>query len=54
MQQSVPRANSLMWINERPNFVFVRGEGSWLTDDHGKRSLDFVQGSRDLVTGLGR
>jgi acetylornithine/N-succinyldiaminopimelate aminotransferase len=44
MQQSVPRANSLMWINERPNFVFVRGEGSWLTDDHGKRSLDFVQG----------
>jgi len=33
-----------MWINERPNFVFVRGEGSWLTDDHGKRSLDFVQG----------
>ena len=44
MQQSVPRAKSLMWINERPDFVFVRGDGSWLTDERGKRYLDFVQG----------
>ena len=44
MQQSVSRAKSLMWINERPDFVFVRGDGSWLTDERGKRYLDFVQG----------
>jgi len=44
MQQSVPRAKSLMWINERPDFVFVRGDGSWLIDERGKRYLDFVQG----------
>jgi len=35
---------SLMEITERPEIVFVKGEGSWLTDHHGKRYLDFVQG----------
>jgi acetylornithine/N-succinyldiaminopimelate aminotransferase len=33
-----------MDITTRPSTVFVRGEGSWLWDDSGKRYLDFVQG----------
>ena len=36
--------NALMNITARPPTVFVRGEGSWLWDDSGKRYLDFVQG----------
>ena len=35
---------SLMEITERPEIVFVKGQGSWLTDHRGKRYLDFVQG----------
>ena len=35
---------SLMEITQRPELVFVRGEGSWLEDHAGKRYLDFVQG----------
>ena len=35
---------SLMDITERPEIVFVKGEGSWLTDHTGKRYLDCVQG----------
>jgi acetylornithine/N-succinyldiaminopimelate aminotransferase len=35
---------SLMDITPRPPTVFVRGEGSWLWDDRGRRYLDFVQG----------
>jgi acetylornithine/N-succinyldiaminopimelate aminotransferase len=35
---------SLMDITERPEIVFVKGEGSWLTDHRGTRYLDFVQG----------
>src|SRR5215510_9505256 len=35
---------SLMDITERPEIVFVKGAGSWLTDHRGKRYLDFVQG----------
>jgi acetylornithine/N-succinyldiaminopimelate aminotransferase len=34
----------LMDITTRPPVVFVRGEGSFLWDDSGKRYLDFVQG----------
>ena len=34
----------LMDITARPPVVFVRGEGSCLWDDGGKRYLDFVQG----------
>jgi acetylornithine/N-succinyldiaminopimelate aminotransferase len=33
-----------MFITDRPNVVFVRGEGSWLYDDTGRRYLDFIQG----------
>src|SRR3954447_23793012 len=36
--------DSLMDITARPPTVFVRGEGSFLWDDTGKRYLDFVQG----------
>jgi acetylornithine/N-succinyldiaminopimelate aminotransferase len=36
--------DALMDITARPPAVFVRGEGSWLWDDSGKRYLDFVQG----------
>jgi acetylornithine/N-succinyldiaminopimelate aminotransferase len=35
---------ALMNITARPQTVFVRGEGSFLWDDSGKRYLDFVQG----------
>lgn len=36
--------DALMEITSRPPTVFVRGEGSFLWDDTGKRYLDFVQG----------
>ncbi len=36
--------DALMEITARPPTVFVRGEGSWLWDDSGKRYLDFIQG----------
>jgi acetylornithine/N-succinyldiaminopimelate aminotransferase len=36
--------DALMEITARPPTVFVRGEGSFLWDDSGKRYLDFVQG----------
>jgi acetylornithine/N-succinyldiaminopimelate aminotransferase len=36
--------SSLMAITTRPDLVFVRGEGSWLIDQSGKRYLDFIQG----------
>jgi acetylornithine/N-succinyldiaminopimelate aminotransferase len=35
---------ALMDITARPPTVFVRGEGSFLWDDSGKRYLDFIQG----------
>ena len=36
--------DALMEITARPQVVFVRGEGSFLCDDSGRRYLDFVQG----------
>ncbi|HMI16688.1 MAG TPA: aminotransferase class III-fold pyridoxal phosphate-dependent enzyme, partial [Bradyrhizobium sp.] len=36
--------DALMNITARPPTVFVRGEGSYLWDDGGKRYLDFIQG----------
>lgn len=36
--------DALMNITARPPIVFVRGEGSFLWDDTGKRYLDFIQG----------
>lgn len=35
---------AVMDIASRPPVVFVRGEGSWLTDSQGRRYLDFIQG----------
>src|SRR5947207_5607391 len=36
--------DALMEITARPPAIFVRGEGSFLWDDTGKRYLDFIQG----------
>jgi acetylornithine/N-succinyldiaminopimelate aminotransferase len=36
--------DSLMFITNRPDVTFVRGEGSYLYDEHGRRYLDFIQG----------
>jgi acetylornithine/N-succinyldiaminopimelate aminotransferase len=36
--------DALMEITSRPPAVFVRGQGSYLWDEHGKRYLDFIQG----------
>jgi acetylornithine/N-succinyldiaminopimelate aminotransferase len=44
MTMAIHPFDALMDITARPNVVFVRGEGSWLWDDAGKRYLDFIQG----------
>jgi acetylornithine/N-succinyldiaminopimelate aminotransferase len=44
MEFSQYNVNSLMEITSRPDLVFVRGQGSWLEDNTGKRYLDFMQG----------
>ena len=36
--------DAIMPVAPRPEVIFVCGEGSWLTDDQGRRYLDFVQG----------
>ena len=36
--------HSVMFITQRPDLVMVEGAGSWLTDNNGKRYLDFLQG----------
>lgn len=36
--------DTLMTITQRPEAVFVRGEGAYLYDDTGKRYLDWMQG----------
>jgi acetylornithine/N-succinyldiaminopimelate aminotransferase len=38
------KTDSLMFIANRPDVVFVRGEGSYLFDAEGRRYLDFIQG----------
>lgn len=44
MEFSRPAFDALMEVAARPDLVFVRGKGSWLVDQRGKRYLDFVQG----------
>ncbi|OWT63700.1 acetylornithine transaminase [Candidimonas nitroreducens] len=44
MKFSQTDANALMEITSRPELMFVRGSGSWLEDNNGKRYLDFIQG----------
>jgi len=36
--------HSVMFITQRPEIIMVEGNGSWLTDNNGKRYLDFLQG----------
>ena len=36
--------HSVMFITPRPEVVMMEGKGSWLTDNNGKRYLDFLQG----------
>jgi len=36
--------DSLLYITNRPPLVFTEGQGMWLTDHHGKRYLDWLQG----------
>ena len=44
MSNAARSFDALMDITARPKTVFVRGEGSFLWDDAGKRYLDFIQG----------
>ncbi|MBS1191268.1 MAG: aminotransferase class-III [Rhodocyclaceae bacterium] len=45
MQTSpAPSTASLMPVAQRPDVVFVRGEGAYLFDSRGRRYLDWVQG----------
>jgi acetylornithine/N-succinyldiaminopimelate aminotransferase len=44
MSNAAHSFDALMDITARPKTVFVRGEGSLLWDDTGKRYLDFIQG----------
>src|ERR1700743_909989 len=44
MTYATHRFDALMNIPPRPQTAFVRGEGSLLWDDSGKRYLDFIQG----------
>jgi acetylornithine/N-succinyldiaminopimelate aminotransferase len=44
MIRSTHSFDALMEITARPPIAFVRGEGSYLWDDTGKRYLDFIQG----------
>jgi acetylornithine/N-succinyldiaminopimelate aminotransferase len=44
MPNAIHPFDALMDITARPTTVFVRGEGSYLWDDAGRRYLDFMQG----------
>ncbi|RTL54180.1 MAG: acetylornithine transaminase [Rhodocyclaceae bacterium] len=44
MTTALPDTNALMWVTARPDLFFVQGSGAWLSDQRGKRYLDFVQG----------
>jgi len=36
--------HAVMFITQRPEVIMVEGTGSWVTDNNGKRYLDFLQG----------
>ena len=44
MTTAKPAFDALMEITSRPPIVFVKGQGSYLWDQTGKRYLDFIQG----------
>jgi acetylornithine/N-succinyldiaminopimelate aminotransferase len=43
VQEEKPFAK-LMSITSRPDAIMIRGRGSWIWDEDGKRYLDFIQG----------
>ncbi|MEN8168356.1 MAG: acetylornithine transaminase [Pseudomonadota bacterium] len=45
--------DAIMPIAFRPEVIFEKGEGAWLTDANGRRYLDFVQGWAVNVLGHG-
>ncbi|WP_334189855.1 acetylornithine transaminase [Noviherbaspirillum sp.] len=44
MEFSQYNVNTLMHVTNRPPIVFTEGSGMWLTDNNGKRYLDYLQG----------
>lgn len=44
MQFDQYEINALLPIVKRPSLVFTEGQGMWLTDNNGKRYLDYLQG----------
>lgn len=44
MEFSQYNVNALMYITPRPELVFTEGSGMWMSDQNGKRYLDFLQG----------
>jgi acetylornithine/N-succinyldiaminopimelate aminotransferase len=44
MEFSQYNVNALMHITNRPPLVFTEGSGMWMTDNTGKRYLDYLQG----------
>lgn len=44
MEFSQYAVDNLMYITNRPQLVCVEGQGMWLTDNNGKRYLDYLQG----------
>jgi acetylornithine/N-succinyldiaminopimelate aminotransferase len=44
MEFSQYDVNALMQITNRPQLIFTEGSGMWLTDNNGKRYLDYLQG----------
>jgi acetylornithine/N-succinyldiaminopimelate aminotransferase len=44
MEFSQYNVNALMHITNRPPIVFTEGSGMWMTDNAGKRYLDYLQG----------
>jgi acetylornithine/N-succinyldiaminopimelate aminotransferase len=44
MEFSQYNVNALMQITNRPPLVFTEGSGMWMTDNTGKRYLDYLQG----------
>jgi acetylornithine/N-succinyldiaminopimelate aminotransferase len=44
MEFSQYNVNALMYITPRPDLIFTEGIGMWMTDQNGKRYLDYLQG----------
>ncbi|MGN6390451.1 MAG: acetylornithine transaminase [Burkholderiaceae bacterium] len=44
MEFSQYDTDSVMYVTNRPPLVFTEGSGMWMTDQNGKRYLDYLQG----------